>query len=363
VRKGKSSEATALATSIGDPVAQKLVEWALLRSESGAGFERYAAFIRANPHWPSIPLLRRRAEARLWQERRDAATVRRFLDGEPTSATGRFALSRVLMGEGDRAGAEREIRVAWQSAELPAETEAAALDEFRDVLTRADHTARMDRRIGAKDFGAAMRAAKRLGSNEVAIVKACAAAEANATKGGELLDAVPAEARGDLGYALCRLHWLLRHDGVAAAVKLARPHCRVYGVEPEGADSMYRSFAAGSPQSIDAVRTIADSLGAPHAAPYSFSLCRRYVDDLVLVSDDALRRAMLLLFASAKLAVEPAGAAATAALVGPLRERLQGRRVGLIVCGANIDAATFSDHLAAASGVPGPTGAAAPASR
>jgi threonine dehydratase len=138
--------------------------------------------------------------------------------------------------------------------------------------------------------------------------------------------------------------------GVAAAVKLARPACRVYGVEPEGADSMRRSFAAGKPQAIEAVRTIADSLGAPHAAPYSFALCRRYVDDLVLVSDDALRRAMRLLFSSAKLAVEPAGAAATAALCGPLRERLAGRRVALVVCGANIDAATFSRHLADARG-------------
>ncbi len=55
--------------------------------------------------------------------------------------------------------------------------------------------------------------------------------------------------------------------GVASAVKLARPDCKVYGVEPEGADSMRRSFDAGSPQSIEAVRTIADSLGAPHAAP------------------------------------------------------------------------------------------------
>jgi soluble lytic murein transglycosylase len=220
VRKGKSGEASGLAASIGDPVAQKLVEWALLRSESGAGFERYAAFIRANPHWPSIPLLRRRAEARLWQERRDVATVRRFLDGEPTSARGRLALARVLMGEGDRAGAEREIRVAWQSAELSAETEAATLDEFRNVLTRADHTARMDRRIGAKDLGAAMRAAKRLGSNEVAIVKACTAAQANSAKAGALLDAVPGTARRDLGYALCRLHWLLRRDNVAGAADL-----------------------------------------------------------------------------------------------------------------------------------------------
>ncbi len=135
--------------------------------------------------------------------------------------------------------------------------------------------------------------------------------------------------------------------GVASAVKLARPSCQVFGVEPEGADTMHRSFAAGSPQAIEKVRTIADSLGAPHAAPYSFALCRRHVDELVLVDDGALRRAMLLLFASAKLAVEPAGAAATAALCGPLCERLRGKRVGVIVCGANIDPATFAAHLEA----------------
>jgi soluble lytic murein transglycosylase len=221
VRQRRPGEATALATSIGDPVAHKLVEWALLRHpDSEAGLERYAAFIRANPDWPSIPLLRRRAEARLWRERRDAATVHRFLGGEPTSAVGRLALARVLMGEGDRPSAEREVRAVWRSAELSAELEAATLDAFRDELTPADHRARMDRRIGAKDFGAAMRAAKRLGDNEVAIVKACAAVESNSTKSEALLDAVPSDARQDLGYALCRLHWLLRRDGVTAAAKL-----------------------------------------------------------------------------------------------------------------------------------------------
>jgi len=138
--------------------------------------------------------------------------------------------------------------------------------------------------------------------------------------------------------------------GVAAAVKLLCPQARVVGVEPAGADTMHRSFAAGSPQAIDKVRTIADSLGAPHAEPYSFELCRRFVDELVLVDDGALRSAMLLLFRSAKLAVEPAGAAATAALCGPLRETLRGRTVVPIVCGANIDAVTFSAHLAAAGG-------------
>ena len=133
--------------------------------------------------------------------------------------------------------------------------------------------------------------------------------------------------------------------GVSCAVKQMLPGCAVYGVEPEGADTMHRSFASGHPESIDVVRTIADSLGAPHAAPYSFSLCREYVDELVKVDDDALRSAMRLLFSSAKLAVEPAGAAATAALCGPLRERLAGKSVAVIVCGANIDPATFAKHI------------------
>lgn len=143
--------------------------------------------------------------------------------------------------------------------------------------------------------------------------------------------------------------------GVANAVKESWPRCRVIGVEPAGADTMHRSFAAGSPQSIERVDTIADSLGAPHAAPWSFELCRRYLDELVLVDDDALRAAMALLFREMKLAVEPAGAAATAALTGPLREALRGRRVGLVVCGSNTDLATF--HREAAAGEPAPAGA------
>jgi threonine dehydratase len=133
--------------------------------------------------------------------------------------------------------------------------------------------------------------------------------------------------------------------GIATAVKKLQPQCQVIGVEPEGADSMHRSFASGKPESIDAVRTIADSLGAPYAAPYSFGLCYKYVDDLVLVSDDALRRTMHLLFRGVKLAVEPAGAAATAALCGPLQEQLRGKRVGVIVCGTNIDVPGFAGHI------------------
>lgn len=129
--------------------------------------------------------------------------------------------------------------------------------------------------------------------------------------------------------------------GVATAVKLLAPRAEVWGVEPEGADSMHRSFAAGEPVALDRIDTIADSLAAPHAAPYSFSLCRRALDGLVKIPDQAMQEAMGLLFREMKLATEPAGAAATAALLGPLADRLRGRRVALIVCGTNIDPDTF----------------------
>ena len=115
--------------------------------------------------------------------------------------------------------------------------------------------------------------------------------------------------------------------GMAAAVKQLRPECVVYGVEPTGADTMYRSFQSGQPETLGKVATIADSLGAPHAARYSFGLCRRFVDEIVLVDDDDLCAAMATMYRELKIAPEPAGAASAAALFGPLRDRLEGQRV------------------------------------
>lgn len=133
--------------------------------------------------------------------------------------------------------------------------------------------------------------------------------------------------------------------GVSCAVKQMSPATAVYAVEPEGADSLSRSFKAGSPQSIDAVRTIADSLGAPRCEAYSFALNQRFVDEVVIVSDEQIRSAMRLLFRTAKLVVEPAGAASLAALMYPLRSRLEGKNVGIVVCGANIDPETFAKQI------------------
>jgi threonine dehydratase len=132
--------------------------------------------------------------------------------------------------------------------------------------------------------------------------------------------------------------------GIANAVKQLRPDVEIIGVEPRGANTMHLSFEAGEPRAIDRVRSIADSLGAPYAMPYSFELCRANVDRLVEVDDLELRRSMGFLFQRMKIAVEPACAASTATLLGPLREALAGKRVVLVFCGSNIDWATFSEQ-------------------
>jgi threonine dehydratase len=165
-------------------------------------------------------------------------------------------------------------------------------------------------------------------------------AEGTATVGLELMQQVPgldAVLVPVGGGGLCA--------GVASVVKQVDPRCQVVGVEPGGADAMYRSFQAGRTVRLDRVDTVADSLAVPATQPYSYGVCRQYVDEIVRVSDAELCQAMGHLYRDMKLVAEAAAAASTAALLGPLRERLRGRRVGLILCGSNIDAARFAQLL------------------
>ncbi|MGA8314260.1 MAG: lytic transglycosylase domain-containing protein, partial [Bradyrhizobium sp.] len=102
--------------------------------------------------------------------------------------------------------------------ELSERSETEAFELFGDLLTRADHRARMDKRIGARDLSGAKRAAQRLGSDELSIVKACAAG--NDDKALDLFNDVAAEARNDLGYTLCRIRWLVHHERIDEATRL-----------------------------------------------------------------------------------------------------------------------------------------------
>jgi soluble lytic murein transglycosylase len=218
-RQGKTTRATDLQRTIGDPVARKLIEWAILRSDdNGADFSRYAAFIAANPSWASMHVMRRRAEAMLWQERSDPATVRAFFaKWEPLTAKGRFALARALLAQGDRAAAQAQLRQAWWNDSFGGDLENQALETFSGLIGASDHKARMDMRLYAEDVEGALRSAKRAGGNASAIASARIAVIKKAGNAKALLDAVPADAQRDIGYIFSRAQWLRRADKVEEA--------------------------------------------------------------------------------------------------------------------------------------------------
>jgi soluble lytic murein transglycosylase len=222
VRKHKPDDATQAEAIITDPVARKLAEWIILRSDdNGASVERYRAFIAGNPSWPSQTFLRRRLEAALWDDHRDDATVWAWFENEsPLSAKGKFALARVMLARGDRANAERLVRDAWRNDAMSEDTESTALDLFGALLTPGDQKARMDLFLYGSEHEAALRAAKRLGAGEVALAKARIASYRKASNARALLDAVPHELHSDPGYIFSRIQLLRREEKFAEAAQL-----------------------------------------------------------------------------------------------------------------------------------------------
>jgi soluble lytic murein transglycosylase len=221
-RKGKLADADTAKNGIGDPVARKLAEWIILRSDNtNPSFARYAAFVNANPSWPHAALFRRRAENALWNDNlSDAEVLAFFTNHKPRTAKGRYMLARALLAKGDRAGAAALVRYAWRHDELSGDAESKVLEMFGSLLTRADHKARMDQRFYADDVEAGMRAANRLGGEDLAIGRARAAVIKRLNNARALLDAVPANARHDPGYIFSRVQWLRKNNKLEEAGKL-----------------------------------------------------------------------------------------------------------------------------------------------
>jgi peptidoglycan lytic transglycosylase len=228
VHKGRGDEAASVESTITDPVGRKLAEWAILRGENtDLDFARYAAFISANPSWPSIVSLRRRAESALWQKESDSRAVIEFFKSEPPrTAKGRFVLARALLVQGDRKGAQAVLREAWRKDSFSADTEEQARQLLGELITAADDKARMDARFDLEDDDAGLRAARHLGPVEAAIAKARAAVINKSSKAKAALDEVPAEGKRDPGYIFARVQWLRRSDKIpeAARLMLSAPH-------------------------------------------------------------------------------------------------------------------------------------------
>lgn len=227
-RSGKTGDADSAEHAIHDPLARKLAEYIILRSyDTNVSFARYAAFVAANPEWPHAALFRRRAENALWNDQIDDATVRAFFAHHaPTTAKGRYVLARALLAAGDRAGAAELVRYAWRNEDCSQDVEKRVLDMFGALLTRADHVARMEHRLYNDDAEAGLRAAERLGGNDLLIARARAAVIRHKQNAKELLDDVPRAARGEPGYIFARAQWLRREGKPEEAGRLilSAPH-------------------------------------------------------------------------------------------------------------------------------------------
>jgi threonine dehydratase len=139
--------------------------------------------------------------------------------------------------------------------------------------------------------------------------------------------------------------------GMAAALKQLRPSVRVYGVEPERSNAMALAVASGSVVRI-APESVADGLGSPFAGALPLAITQRYVDDVILIDDATILGGLRFALERMKQVVEPAGAAALAALLYgriPLRPR---DRVAAVLSGGNVDVTRLGALIGAAAPLP-----------
>lgn len=125
-------------------------------------------------------------------------------------------------------------------------------------------------------------------------------------------------------------------SGCAIAAKYLCPECLVVGVEPLAADDATRSFYSKTLQTVDNPQTIADGARTPYLGKLTFPLVLQYVDEMVTVTEEAIRCAMLFLWERLKIVVEPTGALATAALLNT-QIPTKHKRIGVIISGGNIN--------------------------
>jgi threonine dehydratase len=118
---------------------------------------------------------------------------------------------------------------------------------------------------------------------------------------------------------------------------------KVVGVEPEGSRALHAALEAGRPVDVDVDSVAADSLGARNTGDLVYAICREAVDHVALVRDAAIREAQALLWREWRMATEPGGAAALAALVSGAYRPKDGERVGVLLCGANVDLGSLKD--------------------
>jgi threonine dehydratase len=153
------------------------------------------------------------------------------------------------------------------------------------------------------------------------------------------------EEAGRLDYVFAPLGGGGLLSGTALATRALSPSAKLFGVEPEAGNDGQQSFRSGSIVHIDTPKTIADGAQTQHLGNITFPIIGRDVDDILTASDDELRAAMRFFAERMKMVVEPTGCLGYAA-ARQLKEQLQGKRVGIIISGGNIDISRYAELLA-----------------
>ncbi len=133
-------------------------------------------------------------------------------------------------------------------------------------------------------------------------------------------------------------------SGIAVAAKSLNSKVKIIGVQPAGANAMYLSWKTGKLQEIDRVQTVADGLAVKKPGELTLALVKEYVDDIVVVEDDEIIRALLLCLERAKLLIEPAAAASLAAILSG-KTGITGAKMVAVLSGGNIDASLLREFL------------------
>ncbi len=167
------------------------------------------------------------------------------------------------------------------------------------------------------------------------------------TAGFELLDEIP-----DLDVLVVGVGGGGLISGVAAAAKGLRPSIRVIGVEPERSNAVSLALERGEVVTIQP-QSVADGLGAPFAGAWTLAMARRHVDDIVLLDDPTILAGMRFAIERLKQVVEPAGAAALAAVLAGRVEIRNGERVGVLLSGGNVEVSRIGELVASAGTLPG----------
>ncbi len=132
--------------------------------------------------------------------------------------------------------------------------------------------------------------------------------------------------------------------GIATAVKTLKPAVQVIGVQPEGSQAMYQSFQKKELCEVPEPTTVCDALVAPRPGGLPFELVKKYVDDVVLVSDEQAIDAIRILISTTKLVVEPGGAVGVAAMLNGAVD-VKGKKVVALLSGGNIEPAQLGGYL------------------